>query len=190
MRRIVWLAVAVLLTAGTSAHAIITNVDGNGNVWLWMRLYRIIETPALGEVGGKGQVTLDRPSRVKLGMDHQFDGRPVIGICNTWSDLNPCNAHLDRLARNDRGLEHPPMRGWLAVPVARRATKATIAISTIWMSPRKPMPSGSAISRSWSWVTVPTFSRLGSGEPLSMPAAFFNKSAAGGVFKMKEKLLS
>ena len=26
--------------------------------------------------------------------DHLFDGRPVIGICNTWSDLTPCNAHL------------------------------------------------------------------------------------------------
>jgi L-arabonate dehydrase len=23
-----------------------------------------------------------------------FDGRPVIGICNTWSQLTPCNAHL------------------------------------------------------------------------------------------------
>jgi dihydroxy-acid dehydratase len=23
-----------------------------------------------------------------------FDGRPVIGICNTWSELTPCNAHL------------------------------------------------------------------------------------------------
>lgn len=30
--------------------------------------------------------------------DHMFDGRPVIGICNTWSDLNPCNAHLRDLA--------------------------------------------------------------------------------------------
>jgi dihydroxy-acid dehydratase len=27
-----------------------------------------------------------------------FDGRPVIGICNTWSDLTPCNAHLRILA--------------------------------------------------------------------------------------------
>ena len=27
-----------------------------------------------------------------------FDGRPVIGICNTWSELNPCNAHLRELA--------------------------------------------------------------------------------------------
>lgn len=25
--------------------------------------------------------------------DH-FEGRPVIGICNTWSELTPCNAHL------------------------------------------------------------------------------------------------
>lgn len=30
--------------------------------------------------------------------DHMFDGRPVIGICNTWSDLTPCNAHLRILA--------------------------------------------------------------------------------------------
>ncbi len=30
--------------------------------------------------------------------DHMFDGRPVIGICNTWADLNPCNAHFRELA--------------------------------------------------------------------------------------------
>lgn len=27
-----------------------------------------------------------------------FDGRPVIGILNTWSELTPCNAHLNALA--------------------------------------------------------------------------------------------
>jgi L-arabonate dehydrase len=27
-----------------------------------------------------------------------FDGRPVIGILNTWSELTPCNAHLNVLA--------------------------------------------------------------------------------------------
>jgi dihydroxy-acid dehydratase len=27
-----------------------------------------------------------------------FDGRPVIGIATTWSELAPCNAHLHRLA--------------------------------------------------------------------------------------------
>jgi dihydroxy-acid dehydratase len=26
--------------------------------------------------------------------DDHFRGRPVIGICNTWSDLTPCNGHL------------------------------------------------------------------------------------------------
>ena len=30
--------------------------------------------------------------------DHEFDGRPVIGICNTWSDLTPCNGHFRGLA--------------------------------------------------------------------------------------------
>jgi len=30
--------------------------------------------------------------------DDSFDGRPVIGICNTWSELTPCNAHLRALA--------------------------------------------------------------------------------------------
>jgi len=27
-----------------------------------------------------------------------FEGRPVIGICNTWSELTPCNAHFRELA--------------------------------------------------------------------------------------------
>lgn len=28
----------------------------------------------------------------------EFEGKPVIGICNTWSELTPCNAHLRDLA--------------------------------------------------------------------------------------------
>ena len=31
---------------------------------------------------------------------HMFDGRPVIGICNTFSELTPCNAHLRELAEH------------------------------------------------------------------------------------------
>jgi dihydroxy-acid dehydratase len=27
-----------------------------------------------------------------------FDGRPVVGICNSWSELNNCNAHLRQVA--------------------------------------------------------------------------------------------
>ncbi len=30
--------------------------------------------------------------------DDAFDGRPVIGICNTWSELTPCNGHFRELA--------------------------------------------------------------------------------------------
>jgi L-arabonate dehydrase len=30
--------------------------------------------------------------------DDYFKGRPVIGICNTWSELTPCNGHLRDLA--------------------------------------------------------------------------------------------
>ena len=32
--------------------------------------------------------------------DDVFDGRPVIGICNTWSELTPCNAGLRDLAEH------------------------------------------------------------------------------------------
>ncbi len=31
---------------------------------------------------------------------HVFDGRPVIGICNTKSEFNPCNAHFDDIAEH------------------------------------------------------------------------------------------
>jgi dihydroxy-acid dehydratase len=35
----------------------------------------------------------------------QFDGRPVIGICNTWSEATPCNAHFREIAeRVKRGV--------------------------------------------------------------------------------------
>lgn len=30
--------------------------------------------------------------------DDVFDGRPVVGICNTWSELTPCNAHFRLIA--------------------------------------------------------------------------------------------
>lgn len=32
--------------------------------------------------------------------DHVFDGRPIVGICNTWSELTPCNAHLRDIAEH------------------------------------------------------------------------------------------
>ena len=32
--------------------------------------------------------------------DFEFQGKPVIGICNTWSELTPCNAHFRELAES------------------------------------------------------------------------------------------
>ncbi|MCZ4351785.1 dihydroxy-acid dehydratase [Roseovarius aestuarii] len=50
--------------------------------------------------GGNGKSTFMHRSWMKnQGLpDDVFDGRPVIGICNTWSEMTPCNAHLRDLA--------------------------------------------------------------------------------------------
>src|SRR5579863_7996350 len=58
--------------------------------------------------------------------DHAFDGRPVIGICNTWSELTPCNAHFRKLAEHDarhrRVFCHPDRRERGGGEVARRTS--------------------------------------------------------------------
>mgnify|MGYP003887702663 CR=1 FL=1 len=33
-------------------------------------------------------------------IQEQFEGKPVIGICNTWSELTPCNGHFRELAQS------------------------------------------------------------------------------------------
>src|SRR5438477_5680603 len=32
--------------------------------------------------------------------DYEFRNKPIIGICNTWSELTPCNAHFRELAES------------------------------------------------------------------------------------------
>lgn len=32
--------------------------------------------------------------------EYEFNNKPVIGICNTWSELTPCNAHFRELAES------------------------------------------------------------------------------------------
>ena len=32
--------------------------------------------------------------------DYEFNGKPIIGICNTWSELTPCNGHFRELAES------------------------------------------------------------------------------------------
>ena len=56
-----------------------------------------------------------------------FDGRPVIGICNSWSELNNCNVHLRRgggreARRVERGRLPPRVPGDLARRVLMKPT--------------------------------------------------------------------
>ncbi|MFL6447555.1 MAG: dihydroxy-acid dehydratase, partial [Bryobacteraceae bacterium] len=57
--------------------------------------------------GGTGRNNFIHRSWLK-GQGHpedMFDSRPVIGICNTWSELTPCNGHLRIVAeRVKRGV--------------------------------------------------------------------------------------
>ncbi|WP_421726523.1 IlvD/Edd family dehydratase [Bauldia sp.] len=52
--------------------------------------------------GGQGKNAFIHRSWMKNGglPDDVFDGRPVIGICNTFSELTPCNAHFRGLAEH------------------------------------------------------------------------------------------
>src|ERR1017187_10228657 len=44
-----------------------------------------------------------RSSGKNRGVPHdQFDGPPVIGICNPWSELTPCNTHFRVIAEHVR----------------------------------------------------------------------------------------
>jgi L-arabonate dehydrase len=52
-----------------------------------------------GAAGKQG--FLHRAVQRMIGLpEHAFDGRPIIGICNTWSELNPCNGLLRDLAEH------------------------------------------------------------------------------------------
>jgi dihydroxy-acid dehydratase len=54
--------------------------------------------------GGQGARGFTHRSWVRsrgVPTDH-FDGRPVIGICNTWSELTSCNSHFRELAQHVR----------------------------------------------------------------------------------------
>ncbi|TDI25274.1 dihydroxy-acid dehydratase, partial [Acinetobacter baumannii] len=53
--------------------------------------------------------------------DHEFQGKPIIGICNTWSELTPCNAHFRKIAEHvKKGIledDHIPLEFTLFVNV-------------------------------------------------------------------------
>ena len=60
--------------------------------------------------GGTGKNSMMHRSWMKNeGMPSDvFDGRPVIGICNAWSELTRCNAQRDRAARPRRRTDQGP----------------------------------------------------------------------------------
>ena len=59
--------------------------------------------------------------------DEAFDGRPVIGVCNSWSELTNCNAHLRQVAEAvKRGV-------WAAGGVALEFP--TISLGEMFMKP-------------------------------------------------------
>jgi dihydroxy-acid dehydratase len=53
---------------------------------------------SLTTTGGIGRAPNRAMLRAVGFMDEDFD-RPIIGVANLFSDITPCNAHLDRLAR-------------------------------------------------------------------------------------------
>jgi dihydroxy-acid dehydratase len=64
--------------------------------------YTALRSHAWFSGNGKGSF-IHRSWMKNQGLDpSMFDGRPVVGICNTWSELTPCNAHLRELAEHVR----------------------------------------------------------------------------------------
>jgi dihydroxy-acid dehydratase len=50
---------------------------------------------------GEGRDAFIHRAWMRRGLpDHAFDGRPQIVICNTWSDLTPCNSHFREIAEH------------------------------------------------------------------------------------------
>jgi dihydroxy-acid dehydratase len=64
-----------------------------------MQQKRLRSTDWFGRNGKDGFIY--RAWMKKQGISAQeFDGRPIIGICNTWSELTPCNSHFRELAEH------------------------------------------------------------------------------------------
>mgnify|MGYP007099137194 CR=1 FL=1 len=73
--------------------------------------------------------------------DHEFDGRPIIGICNTWSELTPCNAHFRDLA-GGQSPDTPSHFGLVAASAPDATNSWTLASVKVTNAPCPPELSG------------------------------------------------
>ena len=97
-----------------------------------------------------------------LGLNQdEYEGRPIIGVCNTWSELTHCNAHLRDLAeavkrgvRRTGGLplEFPVIS--LGEFNMRPTTMLNVVVLPAPLGPRKPTTSPEPTSKETSCRTV------------------------------------
>jgi dihydroxy-acid dehydratase len=72
--------------------------------------------------------------------DHQFHGKPIIGICNTWSELTPCNAHFRQIAEHvKRGV------------IEAGGFPVEFPVFSNGESNLRPPPCSPATWRAWTW---------------------------------------
>lgn len=85
-------------SATTQAHDASASASTAASTTSNTRPARTLRSQAWFGIEGKDGF-IHRSWMKNQGIPHDaFDGRPVIGICNTWSELTPCNAHFRELA--------------------------------------------------------------------------------------------
>src|SRR5439155_23934951 len=136
-----------------------------------------------------------RPAELLLGVpdvesevEMHFDGLVELLVGPALEHAHGLDRRIDLLAV-DVGA-----RGAVVLPVLRHRSvstpmlRAVPATTFIASSTSRAFRSGifvSAIDRTWSRVSRPTFSRFGSPEPFSIRSASLIRTAAGGVLVMK-----
>ena len=70
------------------------------------------------------------PSRAMLyavGFQKEDFSKPQIGIASTWSEVTPCNVHIDKLAReSSKGVDAAGGKGFHEIPLRQFAPLAQV----------------------------------------------------------------
>ena len=66
-----------------------------------------------------------------IGFEREDFQKPQIGVASTWSQVTPCNVHIDRLARETaKGIEAAGGKGLAAIAYAAANALATSVSTT------------------------------------------------------------